>query len=480
MDRLTAALDLSISGGSSTAPVNDEMKEMAQPLGLKEDSAATSENKGKITDQVSVGKDEMDVEDDGTAKKEEEGVGHVMVDGADERALEIDAEAEAAVTSEDIDLEPAALDNEVAKVIAKEEAKAALPPTPPRIRSLSPLPPSRPRTPPRNDEDEAGSSKKRSLSPVSPPAHKRQRRTDYLPLPDSLSHLIHPPTCTLYITNLRRPLVHSALHEHLFPSSTPPGSSSRLPPPRQPFAGDTFPALWLSGVKDHAYATYLSEQDALEAAERVEGVRWPEDTGAELHVEFVNDGLVRGLVEREEEAWMKGRQKLGLKITKDDEEETGYKFELTGGDPNSRGRLPPPRPVQGAPTPAPRPIERKAPVAVPLTGKAPSTNTALPPNTSSPANAPTGPSQPSAVRAPAIFSIRGRALPPHILHPSGRNGTGMGRDERDIRGAVVPPGSRMIPGIKGKEDGRLARPVKRTRVGPSLVWREGPGALAGV
>lgn len=511
VDRLTAAQDLSVSGGSTTAPPNDAMKDMAQPLGHRNAAVFTEEKEEAKKGTASATSDSGKV----VEGEKEVAVGYGMLDGANERAEEIDKQAGDAVKTTDLDLEPACLDSEVAAVFAKEEAKALLPPTPPAVRSISPMPVSRAASPRRPDEEREMSievdtpdvASERSHTPLAPSAPVRKssrssssapprqkRRTERLSLPASLSHLVHPPTCTLYITNLRRPLVHSALHDHLFPSSTPPGPSSRLPPPRQPFAGENFPGLWLSGVKDHAYASFLSEEDALEAAERVEGEKWPEDTGAALHVEFVQDDLVQGLVQEEERAWMNGRQKLGLQIHKDDGAETGYRFEFTGGNAgDARGFVPLARPIAGPAPTGPSAI-RKPPVAVPLSGLGPHASRSTQPEQATrpdaPHNAPTGPSRPNGVFGRGVdgnMSIRGRGGPgfgpSHMSRPPADNGYGSraGRDDRDVRGVVVPPGSSLIVDAgSGKEAGRLVRPVRRTTTRPFLTWREGPGAVASI
>ncbi|CAK9785386.1 hypothetical protein CC85DRAFT_284545 [Cutaneotrichosporon oleaginosum] len=126
-----------------------------------------------------------------------------------------------------------------------------------------------------------------------------------LPLPEALSHLAssHPPTSVLYISNLRRPLLLSALHEYLSPTALPA-------PPRLPFTHAEYPGLWLSGVKDHAYAGFASASEALAIAARVHGAVWP-DGGAALAVQFVDPAVVGSLMAAEEEAWEK-RQRLVL------------------------------------------------------------------------------------------------------------------------------------------------------------------------
>lgn len=180
----------------------------------------------------------------------DKGVGSVMVDGYPE-ALEKQA-AEVKDDADMVETQPKALDEEVAKEVAKEEGKAVLPLTPsPPPRSLSPLPveeekkeeqreeeaerkfeaqsetKSEPSAPVEKDakvqEDQqiappspqSPADKKRPLPPSPAPPAKKSRTTDEVPI--AFSHAIHPPTSTLFISNLKRPFMHSALHEYLFP-----------------------------------------------------------------------------------------------------------------------------------------------------------------------------------------------------------------------------------------------------------------------
>ena len=404
------------------------------------------------------------------------GVGHPMVEGAPEAIDEIYDEVDGIDTRPAEEAEPAALDPEVAKVVAREEAKATLPPTPPPVRAISPASPIKhsPREP-SNDlemsvdegmrrgdvltpplpltglpvedggsgEDHGVGQRKRGRSDeVTIPGPMKRRRQKYeTQLPPSLSHLQHPPTSTLYITNLRRPLIHSALHEYLFPTTSP--ASDRLPSARPPFASSDHPNLWLSGVKDHAYATYPTVEAALAEAERVESKQWPEETGQNLHVEFIPDELVRGLVDKEESAWTNGRQKLTLQIIQPSSDGTGQvEFELSGSGAIGN------RPAVGRQTGMGRP---SAPMGLSRT---------LPPVISganairAPPGAPTGPA--------ADVGNRGRAIPPHLARP--RNGEMIGRP-----GLGPPRGLRP-----GTGEGRLVNPMRRTRYRPGLFWKEGP------
>ena len=294
----------------------------------------------------------------------------------------------------------------------------------------------------------------RSDEPTIPEPSKRPRKTYDTPLPPTLSHLSHNPTSTLYITNLRRPFLHAALHDLISPSDSP---SDRLPTPKPPFAASDHPNLWLSGVKDHAYAAFASESAAIDAAERLEGRKWPEETGQELHVEFVPDEMVRNIVEREEFAWANGRQKVTLRISRPTENEE-WSFDLVGNvttgnrsgsigsrpgfsAPNLTGRPPPMMPIAGPSRLVPPPRSN-------LNGDA---------LTRPPVGAPTGPA--------AGVGIKGRAgyaVPPHLAK------TGNGEVSRGPGGGGV--GVRTGPGA-----GRLGNPMRRTRVRPGLFWKEGPG-----
>ncbi|WWD19259.1 hypothetical protein CI109_103717 [Kwoniella shandongensis] len=459
---------------------------------------------------------------------EDGGVGGVMVDGYPE-SKEVQHHPTPPIDSDLPAAQPAALDKEVAEVLTKEEGRDVLPPTPSPPKSLSPLPLEEKQdamkaddvvkkteveevmTPPipvaglppldekkavmtgsaEADEDmqidaddqDAESSKKRERSP-SPSEPKPKRQRQHLPLPASLSHFVHPPTSTLYITNLRRPLQLSALHELLNPSTS---QSATLPSPRGPFASDDYPGLWLSGVKDHAYATYVSPDEAISVAEKIDGMKWPEDTGDKLKVDFVDDDALFGLVEREEAAWANGRQKLTLKIINQDGE---YKFELEGSGGLGLGRIPQPRggPIAIARDAVGPPLTgvRGPPRAIPLTG----VNAIGGPSDIGPrgvVGAPTGPGG----RGMGL-GIRGRggglsghAQPPHLASRERP-----GPPEAGLRGwgpdrtlPHHPPSGPSGPGARGDRNGERERFAKNalrmrpTRFRPRLFWKKGPGAV---
>ena len=276
----------------------------------------------------------------------EKGVGHVMLEGSPEKRSEIRELEKEAIKSPETqliaDLQPAALDGEVAAMIAEEEVKDDIPASPDAMRSISPLPFEKTteteteqiETPPLDDVLDLGEddgSKKRAREVDLGPAPKRPRRRNFPALPESLSHLIHPPTTCIYISNLRRPLLLPALHEYLFPDEDPSSSSkpsTLLPSTRAPFSSEDTPNIWLSGVKSHAYAVFDNVDEAIETVKRIEGKQFPEETGGELKVEFVDEDEITGLVEKEQAAWSNGRKKLELKITKEDD--GGYRFELEG------------------------------------------------------------------------------------------------------------------------------------------------------
>jgi len=522
-DRLQTAQDLALSGGTELAPPTDEVKDQAVHPHHPSPVLKPSEDEVEATPEA---QSEQEASEGG-------GVGHSMVEGAPEAIDERHDEAEEVDTGPAEDVQPAALDQDVAETVAREEVKDELPPTPEPVRAISPAPPEEERvkesdqnlemnegmekddiaplkgeapklpeeemssnegiegrgdvppekglrieprgklkldegmergdilTPPLptkglpDDEmdvngDKVNGTRKRGRSdePSVPEPTKRPRKTYNTRLPVSLSHLLHPPTSTLYITNLRRPLVHSALHTYLFPTSSP--HSDRLPKPKPPFASSDHPSLWLSGVKDHAYATYPTIEAALAEAEQLEGQEWPEETGEKLHVEFIPDELVRGLVEREEFAWANGRQKVTLRIKPaDDGGEVGFELAVSGaigGRPGVGRPGPPPPGIGLARPPPPMGMGMATGRIAPVLSK---TNAIRPP-----AGAPTGPA--------AGMGIRGRAVPPHMVRPG--NGDLPGRPA-PVRGAR--------PG-----EGRLVNPMRRTKVRPGLFWKEGPGAVA--
>jgi len=428
---------------------------------------------------------------DQTTSTKEEGVGHVMVEGTEEESA-----AQASI-------QPAALDPEVAKVVAEEEMKDDIPtpepepePEPTTTTATTGMEEkhvseSRVHTPDLdNDEDimdsgEEVETRKRMRDEDMEKAPKRPKR-QFRSLPSDLSHLIHPPTTCLYISNLRRPLLLSALHEHLTPSLH---QSPLLPPSKGPFSNPEYPNVWLSGIKSHAYSVYDTVESAIEVAIRINGKIFPEDTGGELKVDFVDEDEITRLVQKEESAWLGGRQKLELKISKHEE---GYKFELIGGvtgNGNSNGSG---RPMNGRGSAAPPPPgRRQAPVAVPLTGI--NAMPVGPRSQQGPSGTGSGPSRFGQGRG------EGSSGPQSRLNQEGGGGRytpggqGQGQGQgRDVRG--LPPhldrqggGGGFRPGPGGFSDDRAGRGrggggfergegERRTKVKPELSWNEGPRA----
>lgn len=467
-DRLQKAQDLALSGGTELAAPGDVTKDEALPP--KEIIAAQSTSAEAEPKQ-----------------SKEDGVGHTMVEGAPEASEEIEEKVDAATENAKEEVpQPAIFDEEVAEVIRREEIKEQMPTSPSPPRAISPRPvspaknadanghgqedaemkgrPSNIETPPMPTGDlpaqDSHNTKRTRDDEMSVPA-KRQKKIYDTPLPSSLSHLLHPPTSTLYITNLRRPMLLSTLHDYVSPSS-----SSLLPPPRHPFASEDAPGLWLSGVKDHAYAAYPTIDAALEVAGRIEGVMWPEDTGAKLHVEFVPDEKVAELVEKEEAAWSNGRQKLSLQVQREgDEWSFTFKGEGAIGPRAGEGRGIQTRPVSGRAAPG---SGVDAGAGIPIPGgfgrRAPPSGSSL-----SGANAvrppPGAPTGPSGGRG-------GYGVPPHM----GRQGGG-GRFGREppVSGRFAHGGGPSGRAGFGGRGGRSEGGMKRTNVKPSLPWREGPG-----
>ncbi|OWZ77190.1 hypothetical protein C366_04736 [Cryptococcus neoformans Tu401-1] len=437
----------------------------------------------------------------------DKGVGSVMVDGYPE-ALEKQA-AEVKDDADMVETQPKALDEEVAKEVAKEEGKAVLPLTPsPPPRSLSPLPveeekkeeqreeeaerkfeaqsetKSEPSAPVEKDakvqEDQqiappspqSPADKKRPLPPSPAPPAKKSRTTDQVPI--AFSHAIHPPTSTLFISNLKRPFMHSALHEYLF-STAPESSPPTLPPARTPFASDEYPGLWLSGVKDHAFAVYPSVEDALVAAQRIDNVQWPEDTGSALTIEFIADDKLLALVQEEEQAWTNGRQKLNLKVIKRDDGEFEFTHEgvgglgrapMRGGGPlrgvgmrGVQGGYPPHHPGGGFGRPQGPPGQfgavpaggpRAPPRPVPLTG----------------------------VNAIGVAGGRGGGA----IGIRGRGGFGGGPGGHGRMDGPPPHGHGHGHGHAMQQRDPINEELKMrpTRFRPRLFWKKGPGAVEGL
>ena len=464
------------SGGTEAAPLLDSTKNEALPpkeIVAAADGPDAVRSKNPLETPATAA---AETDQPSDAEANEEGVGHAMVEGAEETAKEIqekvDAAAEAAKEGDDV--VPKVFDEEVAEVIRREEIKEQMDVTPSPARAISPAPPSgqvsvegsrrstptlpsatdQPRTPPtrvetppraetsKRDRDEADEVDQADDEPG--PSKKQKAATAYdTPLPESLSHLLHPPTNVLYITNLKRPFTVGVLHDYLdLPSDASDESSSVLPPSKGPFASDQYPGLWVSGVKTHAYAVFPSTPLALAAAKGVEGDKWAEGNNAVLHVEFIPADRVRDLVEREEAAWANGRQKLSLRIEKTS---SGYDFTHNGGTSLWTNGRAPPGPANG--------FGRAAPGS----GAGAGFNGGFRDRRLSVGRAPPGaPSGPSGMRTgPNGYS-------PVVLERGGRS-TGYGRDG-PIRGGFV--GASSGPGLR------------RTSARPSLTYREGPAATA--
>ncbi|WVF67466.1 hypothetical protein IAT40_002222 [Kwoniella sp. CBS 6097] len=461
------------------------------------------------------GKQAENVDGISSAGEKEKGVGQVMVDGYPENPST--AHHKTPTPDKDIvDLEPAALDKEVAEGVAKEEGKDELPPTPSPPKRLSPLPATDltklGQTAARaeededmqiDDDDEAENEKgvketstmtnkrPRSPSPIASSATVKSGSSSSakrarLSLPSSLAHLPYQPTSVIYITNLKRPLQLSSLHEYLdLPSSSSERETSastspaKLPSPSAPFASPDYPGLWVSGIKDHAYAIYSSVKDALATAEKVEGKKWPSDgNGEKLSVVFVPEELVLGFVEREENAWKDGRKKLSLKTTKKDERGdgdavyNGWHFELVGS--GGLGGAP----IQGA----------GGGMEIGIRGRAPP-------------QGPGGRLPPSAavagLGAGAGYNGNGR-LPPQLQdsrngelrgwadergHPS--RGDDDRADRRGERSSENGGSSRHIDRDGGRERERERKiremtKMRPTRTRPRLFFKKGPGAIEGL
>ncbi|RXK42275.1 hypothetical protein M231_00265 [Tremella mesenterica] len=525
-DRLQKAQDLDVSGGTEVAPLPDQVgedalppKELAQttPVLEQPDSPSAAENQDHLLSPPAGNKSDAAPQETNGLQDDISGTGEAeleLADGLDGVGGSMVEHEPPSPTPADISeleaVEPAALDSEVAADVAAEEAKDGFPsplqplsPAPVEdvemqdSESKSPVPQPQPASPPRevseeeekqavpeetvedvqkgengkveNDDVEmlnSPSSPARPSSPSQPPPGKSKPITrNYPPLPPSLSHLIHPPTRVIYISNLRRPLMHSQLHDYLFPS-TPESSESLsilFPTPKNPFASTSYPGLWLSGVKDHAYAVYSSTDEAIHTVERIEGLRWPEDTGAELQCQFIDEDQVRSLVEREEFAWGSGRQKLSLRIVEVDGE---FKFLLEGG--GALGA----RPSVGRQSLENRGLNdmrgQQGQIRTPpLTGS----NTMGPRgmNIMGRGGIPTGPSGRSLAPGPGEQGM-GRPPPMMMGNRNGPGGYGGNGGYGGQRGPMERNGEHY-----GVSDGR-GMPVKRTRVRPSLMWREGPGA----
>lgn len=104
----------------------------------------------------------------------------------------------------------------------------------------------------------------------------------------------HPPTNTLYIRNLTRPLQPSNLRSYLVALATPseiPGSE------------DILTLLHLDTLRTHAFAVFTSVSAAVRVRRALHGTVWPEEpVRKELWVDFVPESKVADWIRIEEES----------------------------------------------------------------------------------------------------------------------------------------------------------------------------------
>ena len=152
--------------------------------------------------------------------------------------------------------------------------------------------------------------RRRSESPA-PPAKRMRTRS---PEPASIrgrgsaaaaevAERVHPPTPSLYISNLARPFTNPALRELLLDAAT---------------VGDTEPSeltyFWLDHVKSHCYVTFSSLSAATNARATLNNRVWPESTGRPLAVSHLPSSEIAGLVAEEERAKQMRKPRLELLI----------------------------------------------------------------------------------------------------------------------------------------------------------------------
>jgi len=112
---------------------------------------------------------------------------------------------------------------------------------------------------------------------------------------------LHPPTNTLYIRNLTRPLQPSNLRTHLIALATPSQS---------PESEDILTLLHLDTLRTHAFAIFTSVSAAARVRRALHGTVWPEEpVRKELLVDFVPEGKVADWIRIEEESAAAGSRR---------------------------------------------------------------------------------------------------------------------------------------------------------------------------
>ncbi|KAN0063359.1 hypothetical protein ACQY0O_004525 [Thecaphora frezii] len=127
----------------------------------------------------------------------------------------------------------------------------------------------------------------------------------------------HPPTRSLYIGHLVRPLVVAQVRSRLeefgelcdAPSAAPSAEA------QEKALEVRYDGLWLDGIKTHAFVTFETLGAAKKAHEALDALPFPEETSRPVVVRFVPTGLVRWFIAQEEQAWNDGKRRLVLYVS---------------------------------------------------------------------------------------------------------------------------------------------------------------------
>lgn len=197
---------------------------------------------------------------------------------------------------------------EITASISKEDTKGPIPPSPTKdSRSPTPLPENsqKPVEEVVSSNDPERKRKREDLghthvpddSPFSPPKrakpHSRSRSRTPEPSPHRVvaatqSPSIHPPTKSLYVTCLSRPLSQPAFVSHITSCTI-----SKNPPTK----------MWLDAIKSHGFLTFDNQDDASAVRDTMNGLSWPPNENRKaLSVDYIPSNVVSDWIAREEDS----------------------------------------------------------------------------------------------------------------------------------------------------------------------------------
>lgn len=104
---------------------------------------------------------------------------------------------------------------------------------------------------------------------------------------------IHPATCSLYISRLKRPLQPQSFRSHIISKATS----------RPSHESDPITSFYLDSIKTHAFVSFTSVAAASRVRAAMHGVRFPDENAREpLFVDYVPDDKIQSWIDQETES----------------------------------------------------------------------------------------------------------------------------------------------------------------------------------